>query len=59
MQLIQKRMQELAEILEHHNKLYYELDKIEIPDGDYDMLFKELQELEALYPEWTDRKILS
>ena len=35
--------------------MYYELDKIEIPDGDYDLLFKELQELEALHPEWADK----
>jgi DNA ligase (NAD+) len=37
--------------LERHNHLYYVLDAPEIPDAEYDRLFRELQALEALHPE--------
>ncbi|HBC46047.1 MAG TPA: DNA ligase (NAD(+)) LigA [candidate division Zixibacteria bacterium] len=46
-----KRAQELREQLEHHNYLYYVLDKPEISDADYDDLFDELSRLEAEHPE--------
>ncbi|GAB4294434.1 MAG: NAD-dependent DNA ligase LigA [Thiohalomonadaceae bacterium] len=36
--------------LAHHNYLYYVLDAPEIPDAEYDRLFRELQELEQAYP---------
>jgi DNA ligase (NAD+) len=45
-----KRAAELREELTHHNYLYYVLDAPEIPDSDYDALFRELQELETTYP---------
>ena len=37
--------------LERHNHAYYVLDAPTIPDAEYDKLFRELQELEAGYPE--------
>jgi DNA ligase (NAD+) len=46
----QERADALRELLHHHNYRYYVLDQPEIPDADYDRLFRELQELEARYP---------
>lgn len=40
----------LREEIERHNYLYYVLDKPEIPDAEYDKLFRELERLEAEYP---------
>jgi len=37
--------------IERHNRAYYVLDAPEIPDAEYDCLFRELQDLEAAYPE--------
>ncbi len=37
--------------LHHHAHLYYTLDAPEIPDAEYDRLFRELQALEAAHPE--------
>ncbi|MBK5224725.1 MAG: NAD-dependent DNA ligase LigA [Acidimicrobiia bacterium] len=36
--------------IEHHNRLYHQLDAPEIPDADYDALVRQLNELEALFP---------
>jgi len=36
--------------IERHNYLYYVLDAPEIPDAEYDRLFRELQDLEAGHP---------
>jgi DNA ligase (NAD+) len=44
-------MQELAREIERHLELYHRHDSPEISDADYDALFRELQELEALHPE--------
>ncbi len=41
----------LREQIEHHNRLYYQLDNPQIPDQEYDKLFLQLQELESQYPE--------
>ncbi|HYP67550.1 MAG TPA: NAD-dependent DNA ligase LigA [Thiobacillaceae bacterium] len=41
----------LREQLEHHNYRYYVLDDPEIPDSEYDRLFRELQDLETQYPQ--------
>lgn len=46
-----KRMEELRTQLHHHNYLYYVLDTPEIADAEYDRLLRELQALEAQYPE--------
>ncbi len=45
------RAQALREELERHNYLYYVLDAPTIPDAEYDRLFRELQQIEAQYPE--------
>jgi DNA ligase (NAD+) len=45
------RVRQLHEELTEHNYRYYVLDKPTIPDAEYDRLFKELQSLEAQYPE--------
>jgi len=41
----------LRQQLHHHAHLYYTLDAPEIPDAEYDRLFRELQALEAAHPE--------
>jgi DNA ligase (NAD+) len=46
-----ERAAELREQLNHHAHLYYTLDAPEIPDAEYDRLFRELQALEATHPE--------
>jgi DNA ligase (NAD+) len=46
-----QRIVELRRQLEHHNYRYYVLDDPEIPDVEYDRMFRELQALEAAHPE--------
>lgn len=45
-----QRAAELRELLQHHAYLYYTLDAPEIPDAEYDRLFRELDALETAYP---------
>ena len=45
------RIEQLREQLNHHSYLYYVLDNPEIPDSEYDRLYRELQQLEQQYPE--------
>jgi len=45
------RATNLRKQIEHHNHCYYELDRPEVPDSEYDRLFRDLLELEAQYPE--------
>ena len=45
------RVAELREQLEHHNHQYYVLDNPSISDYEYDMLFRELVDLEEAHPE--------
>ncbi|MGD8591740.1 MAG: NAD-dependent DNA ligase LigA [Gammaproteobacteria bacterium] len=45
------RIEQLREEISHHNYLYYVLDSPEIPDAEFDKLFRELQSLEQQYPE--------
>jgi DNA ligase (NAD+) len=47
---IQERADALRELLHDHAHRYYVLDAPEIPDAEYDRLFRELQELEEQYP---------
>ncbi len=44
------RIQDLKNQITHHDRLYYNLDKPEISDFEYDLLYKELKELEDKYP---------
>lgn len=48
---LRERAEELRRLLEYHSKRYYEEDSPEITDYEYDMLFRELEELEAAHPE--------
>ena len=45
------RYNELVEILKHHSDLYYNQDSPEISDYEYDMLVRELKEIEKEHPE--------
>ncbi len=45
------RINELCEIIEYHNNLYYNNDAPEISDYEYDMLLRELEKLENDFPE--------
>ncbi|MGB5065067.1 MAG: NAD-dependent DNA ligase LigA, partial [Candidatus Competibacter sp.] len=47
----QHRAALLRERLNRHSYRYYVLDDPEIPDAEYDRLFRELQELEVAHPE--------
>lgn len=47
----EKRIKELREAILYHSKLYYEKDTPEISDFEYDMMFKELKELEEQFPD--------
>ncbi|HEX7025139.1 MAG TPA: NAD-dependent DNA ligase LigA, partial [Gemmatimonadales bacterium] len=46
-----RRAEELSRLLDRANQLYYVSDAPEISDAEYDRLFRELQALEAEYPE--------
>ena len=46
------RMDELVDQLNRHNHLYHVLDAAEIDDRAYDLLFKELVDLETAHPDW-------
>jgi len=46
-----ERAASLRDQIRHHNYQYHALDDPEIPDAEYDRLMRELQALEAEYPE--------
>ncbi len=45
------RVQALREAINEHNYRYYVLDDPQVPDAEYDRLFRELKDLEADHPE--------
>ena len=45
------RAGELRDTITEHNYQYYVLDDPRVPDAEYDRLFRELQDLEAQYPD--------
>ena len=47
---IEKKINDLKKKIEYHNNLYYNEDKQEISDYEYDMMLKKLQKLEKEYP---------
>lgn len=47
----EKRIKELRKVVEYHAKKYYDEDKPEISDFEYDMMMLELRALESQYPE--------
>ena len=46
-----QRITELTQMLEYHNNLYYNQDTPEISDHAYDMLLRELEQLEEAFPD--------
>src|SRR5690606_34502289 len=48
---IAKRLRNLRELIDTHNRQYYVLDAPTVPDAEYDRLFRELRELEAQHPD--------
>ena len=46
-----QRISDLRQQINHHNYLYYVLDSPEIPDAEFDKLFRELQALEHQHPD--------
>lgn len=49
-----ERINELRDTLNRHNYNYYVLNKPQISDKEFDMLLKELERLEAMYPDMAD-----
>lgn len=47
-----RRIDELRKIIGHHNHRYYVLDDPEISDAEYDLLIRDLRELEKQFPEY-------
>lgn len=48
---IKKEINSLRRIINRHDRLYYVLAKAEIPDREYDKLYRRLKDLEDEYPE--------
>ena len=51
---MEKRIKELVSILNEYNRQYYVFDNPTVSDYEYDMLLRELEELEAKYPQFRD-----
>jgi len=51
---INRTIKQLREAIEYHNYRYYVLDDPEISDAEYDQMMRELEKLEADYPELYD-----
>ncbi|MEZ5452712.1 MAG: NAD-dependent DNA ligase LigA [Thiothrix sp.] len=51
MKEVEQQIEKLREQLRYHNHRYYVLDDPEIPDVEYDRLFRKLQALEAEHPQ--------
>ena len=51
LQNAKQRAEELREKIRYNSKLYYENDAPEISDYEYDMMFRELSDIEKSYPE--------
>lgn len=49
---IEKKIEELRKTLRYHSDRYYNEDAPEIEDYEYDMMMRELKELEEKYPEY-------
>ena len=51
-----KRIDELRAQISHHNEQYYGTDAPEISDAEYDLLMRELRDLETQHPELADEQ---
>ncbi len=58
-QSAEKRIKELREKTEYYAQKYYDEDKPEISDFEYDMLMVELRNLEKQYPEFISKESLT
>lgn len=54
-----ERIEELRKLVEYHAKKYYDEDKPEISDFEYDMLMVELRNLEKQFPEFRSKESLT
>ena len=54
-----ERIKELRATLEYNEKKYYDEDKPEITDYEYDMMMNELKSLEKKFPELIDKESLT
>ncbi len=52
--MIREKIEELRRTLDYHNHKYYVENSPEISDREFDVLMRELQELEAAHPEYAD-----
>ncbi len=48
---VKQQIQVVRDLINYHNHRYYVLDSPEISDAEYDTLMRQLQELEARYPQ--------
>ena len=55
----EKRIKELRKIVEYHAKKYYDEDRPEISDFEYDMMMLELRSLESQFPELIEETSLT
>ena len=55
----EKRIKELRKTVEYHAKKYYDDDKPEISDFEYDMLMVELRNLEKEFPDFKSKESLT
>ena len=51
---IEERIEQLRNQLHHYNQAYYNEDRSEVSDFEFDQLLKELQTLEKAHPEYND-----
>lgn len=54
MEEIKKRIEQLRSELRYHSRKYYVEDSPVISDFEYDKLYRELQDLESMYPQFDD-----
>ncbi len=52
--MVKARIEKLRQTIEYHNNLYYNNDAPEISDFEYDMMMRELLQLEEEHPEYDD-----
>ncbi|MBU2540985.1 MAG: NAD-dependent DNA ligase LigA [Candidatus Omnitrophica bacterium] len=49
---IKEKIEKLKKEIRHHDYLYYGLGEVEVADKEYDLLMKQLKDLEVAYPEY-------
>ena len=46
-----EKLNSLKQLVEYHSDLYYNQNRTEISDYEYDMLMQEIKAIEAMYPQ--------